>query len=426
MASWSGLRRFVLALVWVGLIVGPAWAERPPEVPAPRFERRVGYPDRPLLGPARAKGAVIWSHGRSATPDPEPAMLPFYLDALRDAGWDVFRLDRPWAEDSFTTSVTALRSEVGVLESQGYGRVVLAGQSFGAWLSLMADDNPGPPIFAIIATAPAAYGAYPDSPVWRRNASALEPILHGVHNTRVLLFLFAGDEYDPGGRAQMARTTLAGNGNSVVIVNDPHDWIGHGAANWPGFARRFGGCIVRFVDPAVTSADAAADARCDRNPTVPVAQLGVPLPEALKPVSLSADVPAPLAAMAGLWYGVYDNGREALLAIDRVAGSEVDAVYGWGRLLRGDRDQAGSDRRVGQWQDGQVVFQADGDPTLTARPMPDGRMELRWRSADGHDQVRATLHRIDGPAAPPAPAEGPAAPRTTETAGLPPTSPVGR
>lgn len=417
-APRSGLWRAVLALTWACLLVGPAWAGTLSLEPSPAgFERRVAYPDRPLLGPAQAKGAVIWSHGRSATPDPEPAMLPFYLDRLRDAGWDVFRLDRPWSDDSFTVSVTALRNEVAILEAQGYGKVVLAGQSFGAWLSFLVDGEPGPPVYAVIATAPAAYGAYPDSPVWKRNAEALGPVLRRVHDTRVLLFLFAGDEYDPGGRGALARQALEGRGNSAVIVDDPAEWVGHGAANWPGFAHRFGGCIVRFVDPALDAAAAATAAHCESDPTPRVAQIGVPLPAELKPVSLGADAPEPLAAMAGLWYGVYDNGREAVLAIDRIVGSEVGAIYGWGQLLRGDTDHAGYDRRVGRWQAGRVVFEAPGDPSLTARPLGDGRIELQWLSADHQEQVRAVLRRLDG-AKPEKTPEPPAGKPAEQTAGI--------
>ncbi|MEJ0070315.1 MAG: hypothetical protein WDO24_18180 [Pseudomonadota bacterium] len=124
---------------------------------------------------------------------------------------DIFRLERDWSSDNLVLSAAALRDQVSALHDRGYHKLVLAGQSYGAWISLLVAAS-GPPIHAVIATAPAAFGRYPDSRIFRRNADELYPILDQVRNTRVMLFLFEGDAYDPGDRATPARAILEQNG----------------------------------------------------------------------------------------------------------------------------------------------------------------------------------------------------------------------
>ena len=47
--------------------------------------------DGSAFGPAKAKGAVVWSHGRSINSEDSESPTPAYLSALRDDGWDVMR-----------------------------------------------------------------------------------------------------------------------------------------------------------------------------------------------------------------------------------------------------------------------------------------------------------------------------------------------
>src|SRR5713226_2260210 len=100
-----------------------------------------GYPDGPLLGPRGAQGAAIWNHGTStyyAALDSSLSTIPLFVTLLRDDGWDVFRLDRPPAGQSPNTSADALLAAIRLFKAQGYRRIVLMGQSAGAWISLIA------------------------------------------------------------------------------------------------------------------------------------------------------------------------------------------------------------------------------------------------------------------------------------------------
>src|SRR4051812_15424230 len=119
------MRRLALALA--ALVLASSAATAQGLVP--------GYDDRPVRGPNAAKGAVIYSAGLVREGDPIET-TPYALDDLQSAGWDVFRFLRPRGEDTLDGSVAALGQTMAKLRGDGYRRLVLAGQSFGGWISL--------------------------------------------------------------------------------------------------------------------------------------------------------------------------------------------------------------------------------------------------------------------------------------------------
>jgi dienelactone hydrolase len=211
------------------------------------------------FGPSAAAGAVIWSHGRSVDSEDSEAPTPPYLAVLHDGGWDTFRFNRMRAGDRLAASAQGLVEQVHRLRQKGYRKVALAGQSFGAFLSLMAADSTDE-VDAVIATAPAAYGSFSDLyGSWRSNATELYPILAQVRTARVMVFYFQGDDFDPGGRGEHTRAILTSRGLSHVVVDQPPLLTTHWAAATPQFARLFGACILGFLDaPRVD-----IGARCD-------------------------------------------------------------------------------------------------------------------------------------------------------------------
>src|SRR3954447_5117182 len=111
---------FGLALAAGLFIAGPVFAlGLDPAFPEPAF------------GPARAKGVVIWSHGRSINAEDSQSPTPAYLSALRDDGWDVMRFNRLAHGDTLTDSTKRLVDYSAQLKHKGYKQVLLAGQSFG-------------------------------------------------------------------------------------------------------------------------------------------------------------------------------------------------------------------------------------------------------------------------------------------------------
>ena len=191
---------------------------------------------------------MIWSHGRSADSEDSTAPTPPYLAILRQGGWDTFRLNRMRAADTFANSTRSLLDEVHRLKQSGYRQVALAGQSLGAFLSLMAADS-SDEVDAVIATAPAAYGSF--SRVdnrWRNNATKLYPLLEDVRHARVMLFYFNGDDFDPGGRGEQSRLILTRRQLPFVIVDQPPQLTSHWAAGTSDFAGLYGNCILGFID----------------------------------------------------------------------------------------------------------------------------------------------------------------------------------
>ena len=225
-----------------------------------------------LLGGGRARGAVIWSHGRSLQKECSLVPTPDYIAAFRAAGWDTFRLNRPSIADTLAESAAALAGEAERLKYQGYRRVVVAGQSFGAFISLIAAGR-SDAIDAVIATAPAAYGSSQSNPQgYGLNATRLYDLLGNVRHARVALFFFEGDIYDPGERAKPADEILRERGLAHLIVDRPAGLPTHWASISPAFATQFGRCLVAFAgEPAsgtLHCADLEAEARRPKLPAL--------------------------------------------------------------------------------------------------------------------------------------------------------------
>jgi pimeloyl-ACP methyl ester carboxylesterase len=200
-----------------------------------------------LLGGERAQGAVIWSHGRSLQTECSLAPTPEYIGAFRAAGWDTFRLNRPRTADTQAASGAALAEAADALKHRGYRRVVLAGQSFGAFISLIAAAR-SDAVDAVIATAPAAYGSAQSNPGgFEQNATRLYDLLGAVRRARVALFFFEGDVFDPGGRGPMVDRILAAHGLTHVVVDKPAGLPTHWAAAGAAFATEYASCLVAFA-----------------------------------------------------------------------------------------------------------------------------------------------------------------------------------
>ena len=213
------------------------------------------YSDLGTLGPEKARGIVIYSHGRSLSGEDMESPSPRYLSYLAKSGWDVVRFNRPSREDRLDSSSLDLAGRIRSLKRQGYQQIVLAGHSFGAFISLMAAARE-PGVTAVLAIAPAAYGNYLDSyDTWQMNASELYRHLGAVHGTRVLLAFFHGDEYDPGGRGDRSRQMLARNGVPSIVIDQPKDLVGHVAGSGELFMTRYGACIESFIESGAFACD---------------------------------------------------------------------------------------------------------------------------------------------------------------------------
>jgi pimeloyl-ACP methyl ester carboxylesterase len=371
------IRRWAAACVLgVMTVSAPAFAET-------RFGP--GYSDVPLLGPQNAQGAVIWNHGTStyyAALDSSKSEMPSFVTLLRDDRWDVFRLDRPPAGESPISSTEALLAAVRQLKTQGYRRIVLMGQSAGAWIALIAAGKSAD-IYAVIATAPAYYGV--DRPRFTMNASALYDYLDDIKSARIMITFFAEDPFDPGGRGAKADQILTRHGVPHLIVDRPDGLIGHGASSSALFYHRFGSCLRAMVgDGAVPE---RRDCETDWGSR--------PSGEVLLPADLAIarSGAGPAAPLLGKWWGVYPNGLEMILAVERVENQSVQAVYATGPIP-GTSSKSNYARMTGELSGGTLTFQRPGKASLHYRLRPDGNLDAEWVSSDGARRISAVLRLL--------------------------------
>lgn len=350
------------------------------------------YGDGALLGPTMARGAVVWSHGRSVDVEDSNAPTPLYMKTMRDAGWDVFRLDRMRVSDTLPNSSRALAGYADQLKDRGYRKVVLTGQSFGAFLSLMAAGQ-SDRVDAVVGTAPAAFGNFSDSyDSFRDNAAQLWPILRGIHNARVMLFFFHGDDFDPGGRGESARGILSSRGLEHIVVDQPALLTGHGAATTGMFVRRFGSCILRFAEAPPRRGDPSCDESWGRTPSAELMRAAAPEPRTGSGTSSPAGTGA--RSFLGVWYGAYINGREIALAVDRVEGDAVYADYVLGPGMEADQPMERAQRK-GRIENDELVFDEKGRNVLRYSIRTDGRLSATWLDRSGKGRLETTLRRMD-------------------------------
>lgn len=345
------------------------------------------YDDKPLVGPAAAKGAVIWNHGLSRLSESE-SNTPFYTDALRAAGWDVFKLTRRWASDRLYDSTQALIAEGRKLRAQGYKHVVSAGQSFGGWISYNAAGKSDNPFDAIVATAPAAHGTLATNSSWRMNADNLYGFARDMKPpVKVMTFFFNKDDYDPGERGAEVRRLLAARGVPNLIVDYPPGFTGHGVGSSMAFALMYGRCIAAFIEPGPLKADFSCAA-------YPPAKGSFPLPKDLAIVPAPADAPAGLARMVGRWQGWYESGRPVMLVVQEVGKDRALATYSTMAQYRNATDKPNFTRRRGEYDAASGVLGFTETTTmLTYKLRADGRLDATWER--GATKLATILTKAD-------------------------------
>jgi len=359
-----------------------------PALAAAQTEIVPGYADRPARGPAAAAGIVIWNHGlgrlKESTSD-----TPFLLDGLADAGWDVVRLHRRWASDRVEDSSAALIAAAQGFKSQGYRRVISAGQSFGGWISFAAAGRTRGLFDAIIATAPAAHGEVGRSSNYELNASHLYDMASDLNPTRVLVVFFERDSYDPGGRGPRLARILSQAGMPFAVIDRPAGFAGHSVGQSLGFARVFGPCILAFVAearlPGAFPCQAADPAPLSTDFALPKA-LSIAAPDSVAPE---------LRPFLGRWFGWYDNGRQLQLIVTGGTPDKVTAIYATTAQYRQPKAGGSHAGRSGTIDAGGTLSFAEGERSrLSYRPRADGRLEATWTRADGSGTLTTTLRRL--------------------------------
>lgn len=216
-------------------------------------------------GPDKAKGIVYFIRGfdRFSPVIDEYRGVHFFIKTLHDQGWDIVAAKYPYrpnyterAANVAPLAASQLRQRAKGLRAQGYKKVVIIGQSWGAWSTMLAADDNEFAADAIVLLVPATWGTRIVSGrlnyFFQLNRTEFGPLLADVKRP-VALILFAGDEYDPGGRGQIAKDIFRRHNISNLLIDNPPGFKGHYAAWLPVFDFVFGSCVSSFIESPVTA-----------------------------------------------------------------------------------------------------------------------------------------------------------------------------
>jgi pimeloyl-ACP methyl ester carboxylesterase len=220
---------------------------------APDIGRLRPEPYWAMRGPQLATGLIVWSHGYMSGKDATNSAPQPYLGRFTRLGYDLYRFDREWISD-WASDATALAAAVSQARQMGYRRIVLAGQSAGAWVSLAAALRSAP-VDGVISISAAHHGTVEKMTDPTRARSGWQNLMSGLKaGPRFVVVNFAEDAYDVGGRMPDARRAFAASGVQAVIIDDPPGFKGHGAGSDFNFALKFGACIEKFIESGTRQA----------------------------------------------------------------------------------------------------------------------------------------------------------------------------
>lgn len=212
--------------------------------PQPYWENR---------GPQAAAGLIVWSHGYMGGKDSTGSAPQGQVAYFTREGYDLYRFDREWIRD-WPGDATQLAEAARQARAMGYRRIILAGQSAGAWVSLAATFR-GAPVDGVISVAAAHHGYVKDMRDVTVARSEWQQIVRGIRpGPRIVVVNFADDIYDVGGRMDDARSAFTASGVQAVVIADPPGFKGHGAGNEFAFPRQYGACIHAFIETGARQA----------------------------------------------------------------------------------------------------------------------------------------------------------------------------
>lgn len=345
-----------------------------------------GFCDLGPHGPHAAQGIVIWNHGLSGTSAELKAPPALALRILHARGWDVVKIIRNnlgETESSLARAAARTEEEIRLQRSRGYRRVVLAGQSFGGYVSLeTAADRRD--VFAVVAMAP---GVTSRGGVDRLDPSVTERLLAESKAGRIAVVFPPADEVlNTSARGPGAGKVLVRRGQPYLLVDETASAIsGHGGATGGRFALRYGICLAEFLaaDPAPPGhfpCPVGREADAARDLLLRGRWAGVgPLPAAMA-------LPEAHASFTGLWFG--------LLGETVVVTGLVEPEAGMPQVIyRAVAARASGGRYVARADGGRLhaTLGRDPAPTITLTPGAGGAMELAWVSADGRRTLRGAL-----------------------------------
>jgi pimeloyl-ACP methyl ester carboxylesterase len=338
--------------------------------------------DLPANGPERALGVVIWNHGISGTTQSWMAPAPPAFRLLQARGWDVIMLKRHHLGEmgpgnTLYRTVQRTLAEAAAARKLGYRKVVLAGQSFGGYVTLEAIDT-SPDIDAAIALAP---GIRSRSATGGLDPSITNRILRRARVGRVALVFPKNDAlFGYLVRGESAQAILARRPLPYLLLDETSGLSGHRGGVTGRFALRYGLCLAEFL--------AAPDLPAGRFTCPPVTdewplvrELLLP-PPARRPsfVREASAFPAPVGALMGPRWAVLEDTVVLVAPVDDGAG-RVRLLYRSTGFGSGVFDAV--------VKDGVIHVVLSNRSTVTLKP--DGGGAITWTASDGSRSLSAPL-----------------------------------
>lgn len=334
-------------------------------------------------GPQKAKGVVLWNDGYKNDAI-APGKVPPIVQSFAEQGWDAYNLRR---HSAFYTQKVSPLVLLGIekLKAMGYSRIVLMGQSAGAYASIEVGSYRAE-ITGLLALSPAGFGSYTCCNDWRQNDSYIRTFWDKYKDTnlRVAAGFFSGDDWyetkHPQVRGPYAEKRLTENGIPNFIVTEPK-YAGmdthFGGVGWQ-FARRYGPCLEVFFDTGI-------------RPSCEDTDPGMPQLVGIKPPSIP---PADQSPFTGQWQGTIAIGRFAVLTIPPMSGDQAAATYHLG--FGPDAQKATITPWKMQLRDGHLISEA-GRHEFRSRVAEDGTLRITSRNLateNAPELYFATLYRI--------------------------------
>ncbi len=199
-------------------------------------------------GPVLAAGAFVWAHGKAGDNDQRGLPLPPFVALFNKTGFDILKFDRVPYADETARAAGWLTDCLRLLRSQGYRRIVVAGQSRGGWNALQMIDTPEL-ADAVLALSPAAQGTGTSLEQLSQLDSMRQIVDRApASHIRLAFIQFDLDWYasDLAARARLIRS-LGGRIGAVMLIDRPAGFLGHAAGMTRGFAEKYGRCLVAFA-----------------------------------------------------------------------------------------------------------------------------------------------------------------------------------
>ena len=244
--------------------------------------------------------------------------------------------------------------EISARRREGYARVILAGQSFGGYITLDAAES-SKDLHGVVAMAP---GVRAIGGAGSLDAAVTERTIGRLSADRLVLVfprndtLFGSQERGPG-----AAKVLAKRKSSFLLLDETYDIVDHGGGTTGKFALKFGLCLVRYL----TSPDVGTEpVRCQESAAERTKLARELLPQRPDPTPQDDVKP-----VAGPWYGILEpSGELVSFAMVNAVGIGPRAMFS----------------SAGGWRRGGLYEFSAGEQGVTFRPGGRGAVTVKQRT----------------------------------------------